>query len=303
MAEGVLTEDEAQIKLANLASRKDRAPLTTEEPHPTPPSSLYNPQESVENGESKKTEIEDDILSYENMVLNKRRYLCSIPRTPDLDLSKHNETRATPEEEEKELVRASNRGWELLKSMDGNCLYFYSGWWSYSFCYGQGVRQFHQLPPGKGVPIYPPIEDKGVEAYLLGRYEDPEGGKSTSKSLDGKTSTSVAMETGLAKLEQKGDVRYLVQNLEGGTTCDLTGKPRRIEVQVWLVPVHTWRTNANVNTVSLPAQFAREDCSDQRDNDVCIPNDHRYATAMQRCGISTTTGNQAIHHSLYSSPA
>ncbi|TVY36630.1 Protein OS-9-like protein [Lachnellula subtilissima] len=33
------------------------------------------------------------------------------------------------------------------------------------------------------------------------------------------------------ELQVKGDTRYLVQKMEGGTTCDLTGKPRRVEVQ------------------------------------------------------------------------
>jgi protein OS-9 len=101
------------------------------------------------------------------MVLGGQRYLCSIPRVPDEETTK-NASKPNAEEEEKELARATTRGWELLKAMEGTCLYFFSGWWSYSFCYGHGVRQFHQLPPGKNVPIYPPVEDKGVQAYVLG---------------------------------------------------------------------------------------------------------------------------------------
>lgn len=177
-----------------------------------------------------KDEDEEDILSYEDMILNDRRYLCSIPRIADMDAASNN-TKASAEDEEKELVRASNRGWELLKSMDGSCLYFYSGWWSYSFCYGDGVRQFHQLPPGKGIPIYPPVEDKSVNAFVLGKYYGEQ--KSLDADEDGSAGSAAAeKETGLAKLETKGELRYLVQNLAGGTTCDLTGKERRIEVQV-----------------------------------------------------------------------
>ena len=33
------------------------------------------------------------------------------------------------------------------------------------------------------------------------------------------------------ELQVKGETKYLVQRMEGGTTCDLTGKPRRVEVQ------------------------------------------------------------------------
>ncbi|TKA65467.1 hypothetical protein B0A55_09283, partial [Friedmanniomyces simplex] len=36
---------------------------------------------------------------------------------------------------------------------------------------------------------------------------------------------------GRGELVQRGESRYLVQRLGGGTTCDLTGKERRIEVQ------------------------------------------------------------------------
>lgn len=244
MAEGVLSEDQAQRTLeAIAAARKTRNAHNNHnhnhhsEPHPTPQSSLHSIHNGPDDGPADIQQEEDgdgDILSYEDMVLNNRRYLCSIPRIPE-DVDKSNGTHpTTPEDEEKELVRATNRGWELLKPMDGTCLYFYSGWWSYSFCYGQSVRQFHQLPPGKGVPIYPPIEDRGVDAYVLGRFDDPEGGKA-GPAVGGNEevkATSGASETGLARMEQKGDVRYLVQNLGGGTTCDLTGKERRIEVQV-----------------------------------------------------------------------
>jgi len=36
----------------------------------------------------------------------------------------------------------------------------------------------------------------------------------------------------LSKLETKGSTRYMVQRLSGGTECDLTGRERKIEVQV-----------------------------------------------------------------------
>ena len=131
----------------------------------------------------------------------------------------------TAEEEETELALATERGWELLKGMEGNCVYFVSGWWSYSFCYNEGVRQFHQLPPGRNVPVYPPVEDKSVSAYLLGRFD-------TESRIDGGENKEAHQEKGLAKMETKGELRYLVQYLKGGTTCDLTGKERKIEVQV-----------------------------------------------------------------------
>ena len=180
-------------------------------------------------------------------MINGQRYLCSIPRIPPEE-ARTPENSTSPEEEEKELTRATARGWDLIKGMEENCLYFFSGWWSYSFCHGEGVRQFHQLPPGRNVPMYPPVEDKNVQAYILGRF-DGDGqtvdNGAQKKTLDGEKMSKQSegsgkemREQGLARLETKGEVRYLVQKLKGGTTCDLTGKERRIEVQVCRIIHH-----------------------------------------------------------------
>ncbi|KAL1297674.1 hypothetical protein AAFC00_006226 [Neodothiora populina] len=164
---------------------------------------------------------------YEEMILGNRRYSCRIPiidvaaGRPDA-----NQT-LTKQEEEKELARANDRGWELLQGMQGSCVYFWSGWWSYQYCYGKGVKQFHQLPPSQGIPAYPPVEDPGVTGFTLGSVEEslPKEMKGVAKSKTGQASKA------LGTLETRGENRYLVQRLGGGTVCDLTGRERRVEVQ------------------------------------------------------------------------
>ncbi|THX24507.1 hypothetical protein D6C77_08106 [Aureobasidium pullulans] len=159
---------------------------------------------------------------YEEVVLANQHYLCQIPRIVEQPpASQPNET-LSKQDHEKELVRANDRGWELLKGMQGNCIYFWSGWWSYRYCYGQGVKQFHQLPPSQGVPAYPPVEDPGVPGFMLGAVQDQPHDTSQEKHPDDKA---------IGKLETRGESRYLVQRLSGGTLCDLTAKERRIEVQ------------------------------------------------------------------------
>ena len=196
------------------------------DPHPTSDTSLHTIHSDYSNLDPS-LHLDDDVLGYESMMLHGQRFLCSIPRVhDDDDKLKSNQT---VEEEKRELARASDRGWELLKDMEGNCIYSISGWWSYSFCYNKGVRQFHQLPPGRNVPNWPPIEDQSVQAYELGKFEKDGDNAETSEGKE-------IREQGLAKLEAKGEMRYLVQNLGGGTTCDLTGKPRRIEVQFHCEP-------------------------------------------------------------------
>lgn len=151
----------------------------------------------------------------------------------------------TKAEEEKELMRASERGWELLEGMHGNCIYYLSGWWSYSFCYKDEIKQFHQLPPSRGVPLYPPVEDTEVKSFVLGRFPEKDKKKKDARKTLGKEegtkekvddeghvspTTGKALE--VAKMETRGSTRYMVQRLSGGTECDLTGKERKIEVQV-----------------------------------------------------------------------
>jgi protein OS-9 len=166
------------------------------------------------------------------MLLDGKRYLCAIPivSTPEKNTTS---TKTSQAETENELSRATTRGWELLKQMEGSCLYFVSGWWSYSFCYNAEVKQFHQLPPYAGLPTYPPMEDPTTPSYVLGRARSTYSQKGES-SIDGRTRAGPG-EADTTELQVKGEMRYLVQKLRGGTICDLTGKERKIEVQVIFV--------------------------------------------------------------------
>jgi protein OS-9 len=132
-------------------------------------------------------------------------------------------------EEARELSRASAKGWELLSGLDGHCMYFMSGWWSYSFCYGKSVVQFHAMPNSKPGP---PVKDKNSQEYVLGKIDGSQGAQD-SASQGGQTKSLTPPN---AQLQVKGDQRYLSQRLEHGTICDLTGRPRTIEVQYHCSP-------------------------------------------------------------------
>jgi protein OS-9 len=187
---------------------------------------------------------------YEAVVADGQRYLCSIPVIPEEE--PQNATASAEEAkaaEEKELMRATDRGWELLEGMQGNCIYYLSGWWSYSFCYKGEIKQFHSLDSARGIPRYPPVEDTSVKSFVLGRFPAPEKkakAKEARKTLgseaeagdvmddEGNTKPGPGKGLELAKLETHGATRYMVQRLTDGTECDLTGRPRKIEVQVCL---------------------------------------------------------------------
>ncbi|KAF1969930.1 hypothetical protein BU23DRAFT_538996 [Bimuria novae-zelandiae CBS 107.79] len=239
-----ITENEATSLLSQAVSH------STGSATPSSTQDLSTPRKPASDSPERDDELD---LTYERVVLDGRRYLCSIPVFPED--APQNST-VSPEEakaeEEKELVRASSRGGELLDGMKGECIYYLSGWWSYSFCYKDYVKQFHQLPPGRGgAPIYPPVEDPAVNSFILGRFSEKEeekkreerktlGSEQEARDFDDegnakqkKADTEAKEETGLdlPRLESKASSKYMVQRLSGGTVCDLTGRERKIEVQ------------------------------------------------------------------------
>ncbi|KAB5528065.1 glucosidase II beta subunit-like protein-domain-containing protein [Coniochaeta sp. 2T2.1] len=168
---------------------------------------------------------EDIILSHTHHLLTlppNNRYLCSIPHLAPPPAPNQTATALLKQEEARELARASASGWEIMASgLEGQCLYFMSGWWSYSFCYGKEIVQFHALPNGVGKNGGLPQRDPGSAEYVLGRVHYDQGGEGTSRVAAPPNS----------ELAVKDNQRYLLQRLDGGTLCDLTGRERTIEVQ------------------------------------------------------------------------
>ncbi|KAK0705506.1 glucosidase II beta subunit-like protein-domain-containing protein [Lasiosphaeris hirsuta] len=174
--------------------------------------------------------------TYEIISSPPSRFLCSVPVIAPPPALNQTATELAKAEEARELSRASTKGWELMSGLDGHCLYFVSGWWSYTFCYGDGIRQFHALPAGPNGG--PPVIDPHSQEYVLGTTNPTakarhHGHQPTAEAGDrgeaGEETKGVAPPN--TELQVKGDQRYLVQRLGGGTLCDLTGKPRTVEVQ------------------------------------------------------------------------
>ncbi|KAK9472753.1 glucosidase II beta subunit-like protein-domain-containing protein [Dipodascopsis tothii] len=164
--------------------------------------------------------VDGDVASdnrTEVVRLNGERYACTLPR---VRAAHANGTQAelSKAEEEAEFARAQVAGWELLEPLEGTCLYYIAGWWTYSYCHNQQIKQFHQLAPQKGVALYPPVQDPNSEAYILGKVTP---GQQAGEQRFGEDTA----------VQSAGEMRYLVQRIGGGTVCDLTGRKRRIEVQ------------------------------------------------------------------------
>jgi len=91
------------------------------------------------------------------------------------------------------------------------CLYGGSGWWKYEFCYGKKVDQYHEEGGGKKTVIN------------LGQYKEED-------HLDW-------LDQHPSKKPKEGSSRKQVSIFYSrGEVCDLTGKPRQIEVKLKCKP-------------------------------------------------------------------
>ncbi|KAG6027423.1 hypothetical protein E4U41_000936 [Claviceps citrina] len=176
----------------------------------------------------------DEITGYAYEVLNMspHRYLCSIPLIEPPGPVNETANALAKAEEDREYYRAAVKGWELINNFEGNCLYHISGWWSYSFCKNREIVQYHAISVTGNGQI--PKRDPHGQEYVLGRVPSLPATTGDRQSR-GKRDNGDSFQPP-AELQIKGDQPFLVQRLEGGTVCDLTGKERTIEVQYQCVP-------------------------------------------------------------------
>ncbi|KAI1434016.1 glucosidase II beta subunit-like protein-domain-containing protein [Xylaria sp. CBS 124048] len=179
-------------------------------------------------------------LTYEVMSMPPHRYLCAIPLIEPPPAPNKTATELAKAEEARELARASAHGWDLINELDGTCLHYMSGWWSYRFCYGQDVVQFHAV--AASVKSGPPMRDVTTAEYVLGRVPNSHENSRSSRRREQTQQQRPGTPAGAppnTDLQVKGDQRYLVQRMGDGTICDLTGRERTIEVQYHCSPGST----------------------------------------------------------------
>ncbi|KAM0798226.1 glucosidase II beta subunit-like protein-domain-containing protein [Usnea florida] len=232
-----ISNKEAESRIAEAASRSSpTAQITSTASEHANPEPAVELSQRLSDPSSSESDSTTPVDTYERMILHNKPYLCSIPSVSPPSTNSTTQARAASEETA-ELARATDRGYDLLRSMSGSCLYFISGWWSYSFCYNAHVKQFHQLPPGKNTPIFPPVEDPATPSYVLGKFGEVKNRFEEADRVDDTRDAGLPPREGeegmTTEIQAKGSSssRYLSQKLSGGTTCDLTGSPRRVEIQ------------------------------------------------------------------------
>ncbi|SCZ93195.1 BZ3500_MvSof-1268-A1-R1_Chr6-2g08521 [Microbotryum saponariae] len=182
-------------------------------------------------------------------------FLCTVPSVSEDEVEhsvKESTKDAVARQEERE--RGLENGLALLEPLRTQCLYSKKNWFTYSFCYGKHIRQFHELRVAGSVE---PVEDVNNWSYTLGRYPAPQpaiekvspprhvgggtgnhNGRAHPATWAPGTISSVSTrapgtlgggpEMGLG--DDEGGL-YLTQIWDDGTICDKTGLPREVEVQ------------------------------------------------------------------------
>ncbi|CAE6433888.1 unnamed protein product [Rhizoctonia solani] len=103
----------------------------------------------------------------------------------------------------------------------------HKGWFTYSYCHNDHVRQFREMTHGHPHPIQGriPQEDTEWEAYNLG--VSPAAKQKSGNDVSRQAESAAAN----LELQRAADQRYLVQRWGDGTQCDKTGRKRQIEIQ------------------------------------------------------------------------
>ncbi|XP_006458202.1 hypothetical protein AGABI2DRAFT_190556 [Agaricus bisporus var. bisporus H97] len=213
--------DTAQRWLANGLSGGELE--FSDQPHGTAARSMSYDRKEIESGES---QSRDDPSRSNNYTLEflklgpKDSYVCLVPKPLD-------NVSSPPQEDPSDAELTPVRSWALLKPLTGTCLYHQHGWFTYSYCHNNEIRQFKELIPQKPrlTGSYVPEEDPEWESYTLGR--------APTQPAPGADLTVAELNAQAANLElaKTAGSRYLVQRWGDGTLCDKTGQPREVEVQ------------------------------------------------------------------------
>lgn len=238
----IILEEDAQRIIES--SRSAQSTYTADFSSQTELTSQARESTAADSGQDGDPEDGMPEVSEEFEIINipPSKFLCSVPVLAPPPAPNQTATDLAKAEEARELTRANMRGWELMSDLENQCLYFVSGWWSYKFCYGQDIVQFHALPTNMKGGL--PARDPHSQEYVLGRVQQPKStrkGKKQSKELQTDTSNQQTefKPPPNTELQVKGDQRYLVQRLAGGTICDLTERERTIEIQYHCNPGST----------------------------------------------------------------
>ncbi|BEJ14716.1 hypothetical protein CspHIS471_0404830 [Cutaneotrichosporon sp. HIS471] len=207
-----LTHEDQFLALHPASARRDTIEPTTSQGS----TDILKPGEP--NSPSGQITLVPMLYTHPSTESGPHSYLCAMPSANTTMAQTVQEALDEPEPDPEE-------SWRALSHLDGQCLYLRipHSWFAYAYCHNKDIRQFREKPvPHPHPEDFVPQEDTEFDGYTLGVAQPR---KSASDAVQRAEAT--------ASFGQSHASRYLVQRWTGGTRCDLTGKPREIEVQVY----------------------------------------------------------------------
>ena len=136
------------------------------------------------------------------------RYFCTLPRS-----AAGAAAGAGADAGEEARAGSSSSIGELLDDLKNQCFYRIEGWWTYEFCHGKGIRQYHQ-------------DDNQVvtATFSLGAFD----AAATRAAHDARGEVAAATSAGSGG---EATAPYHAHVFTGGTPCDLTDLERETEVR------------------------------------------------------------------------
>ncbi|KAI7904072.1 uncharacterized protein BX663DRAFT_506309 [Cokeromyces recurvatus] len=170
-------------------------------------------------------------------------FSCIIPNVEveqeKLDREKLENAKVETEENKKKMIE---KGLKLLEPLEQNCIQFYahtSQYWVYEYCHNQYVRQFHLERSHDGNEM----KEQETASFYLGFHPSMTLDDNTGDHANNKKELLLSKKKKLTpsqvylkaptelRTNNKGQERYLLQIWKEGSICDLTGKPRTVEIQ------------------------------------------------------------------------
>ncbi|GAA5794778.1 hypothetical protein EDC94DRAFT_653019 [Helicostylum pulchrum] len=189
--------------------------------------------EKISNANFKDVEIPSSLNSIIMTSASGQPFSCTIPNVQiEQERLEREKEEQAKEETEQDLQATIERGLDLLEPLRTSCIRFFANtqqYWTYEYCHNQYVRQFHIERSHDGKVE----KETETASFYLGVYPgavidtDKENQNAVSFPNNKKNSSPKAATI----MRKVGDQRYLVQEWKNGSECDLTEKPRTVEVQ------------------------------------------------------------------------
>lgn len=111
---------------------------------------------------------------------------------------------------------------EILSPLfkQNTCSHKVESYWTYELCHGKYVRQYHEDRDGKKVKM---------QEYFLGTYSKMQEMLLRAEYFERQSNPNARANVPVKKVDGI-NMPYVEIDMEGGTVCDLTNKPRKIKV-------------------------------------------------------------------------